>query len=364
MEIDNGAFYRQALLDEQYGKEIKMEHSSADSWKVSERAFPATGPIDAQLRFLLNYAILAPSKHNTQPWLFHVEHNRLEMSADPTRVLSLVDANGRELIMSCGAALANLQVALRYFGFSWMMEMPSRPGEEHLLARLTIDKGEKPDEEERKLFFAITQRRTNRRAFSDRGVPMAMLKRLEKVAGDAGTYLHVMWDEEQRTNLANLVLNADRTLWSDQQFRHELAEWVRPHESNSPDGIPAYALGKADTTSYLGTLALHTLIETPKEDIEGQPRTVKPPVLAVLATINDDWFDWLAAGLALENMLLHARLAGIWASFFSQPTEVPVQRQALRDLLGKTDYPQIVLRLGYATRVPPTPRREVDDVLK
>ena len=208
------------------------------------------------------------------------------------------------------------------------------------------------------------QRRTNRRAFADRGVPIALLKRLKRIAGDAGTYLHVMQDEEQRTNLANLVLNADRTLWADQQFRQELAEWVHPNESNSPDGIPEYALGKADTTSYLGSLSLHTLIEAPEENEGVQQRTVKPPVLAVLSTINDDWFDWLAAGMALENMLLHARLAGLWASFFSQPTEVPEQRQALRDLLGEASYPQIVLRLGYATRVPPTPRRGVGDVLK
>ncbi len=341
-----------------------MKHSPSEPWKVSERDFPATGPIDAQLRFLLNYAILAPSKHNTQPWLFHVDQKSVELYADRTRVLSLVDANGRELIMSCGTALANFLVALRYFGFSWMMELPSTPGKENLLARLTVEKGEEPDEEERKLFFAITQRRTNRRAFTDRGVPIALLKHLKKIAGDAGTTLHVMQDEEQRTNLANLVLDADRTLWADQQFRHELAEWVHPNESNSPDGIPEYALGKADTTSYLGSLSLHSLIEAPEENEEVQQRTVKPPVLAVLSTLNDDWFDWLAAGLALENMLLHARLAGLWASFFSQPTEVPAQRQALRELLGETGFPQIVLRMGYATRVPPTPRRGVDDVLE
>src|SRR5579884_1603277 len=259
-----------------------MEHVSSDPWKISERDFPAKGPMEAQLRFLLNYAILAPSKHNTQPWLFHVERNTIELYADQTRVLSMVDAAGRELIMSCGAALANL---------------------------------------------------------------------------------HVMWDEQQRATLAQLILNADQSLWADPGFRHELAQWVHTNESNSPDGIPAYALGKADTTSYLGMPPLHTLIETSEEKHEAQPRTVKPPVLAVLSTVNDDWFDWLEAGLALENILLHARLAGIWASFFSQPTEVAAQRQALRDLLGKADFPQIVLRLGYASRVPPTPRREVDDIL-
>ena len=76
-----------------------MKHFPSDPWKVSERDFPATGPIEAQLRFLLNYAILAPSKHNTQPWLFHVDQKSVELYADRTRVLSLVDANGRELII-------------------------------------------------------------------------------------------------------------------------------------------------------------------------------------------------------------------------------------------------------------------------
>jgi nitroreductase len=340
-----------------------MELSSSDHWQVSERDFPATGPLEAQLRFLLKYAILAPSKHNTQPWLFHVDQNTIELHADSSRVLSIVDANGRELIMSCGAALANLLVALRYFGFSWLMEMPSNTGENNLLARLTIEHGEQADEQERKLFFAIMQRRTNRRAFTERAVPIALLKQLEEVAGDEGTYLHVIWDEQQRANLANLVLNADQSLWADSQFRHELAQWVHTNESNSPDGIPAYALGKADTTSYLGALPLRTLMEASEEEDETRQPTINPPVLAVLSTVNDDWFDWLEAGLALEKVLLHARLAGIWASFFSQPTEVAVQRQALRNLLGKTDFPQIVLRLGYASRVPPTPRRGVDDVL-
>lgn len=316
-----------------------------------------------QLRFLLNYAVLAPSKHNTQPWLFHVDQNMIELYADRTRVLSVVDANGRELVMSCGAALANLLAALRYFGFSWLMETPSNPGENNLLARLTIEKGVEATEEERKLFFAILQRRTNRRPFTNRSVPIALLRKLESIAGEAGTYLHVMWDERQRAELAHLVLIADHTLWSDQQFRHEMAEWVHLDESNSPDGIPAYALGKADTTSYLGSLNLRTLVDTPEEEVETQQRTVKPPVLAVLSTVADSWFDWLSAGLALENILLHARLAGIWASFFSQPTEVPRLRHTLRNLLGQADFPQIVLRLGYATRVQPTPRRGVDDVL-
>ena len=280
-----------------------------------------------------------------------------------SRVLSVADAQGREMIMSCGAALANLQVALRYFGFFWTMELPSHPGAHHLLARLTIERpGGELREEERKLFFAIMQRHTNRQSFQQRGVPMALLNSLEVVARECGTLLSVVQDEDVLVELANLVLRADHMLWADQHYRRELMQWVRSDDSSYLDGIPTSALGHADTVAYLGQQHLRTLVEN-TEKMKEERDMLKPPVLAVLWTVADTWFDWLTAGIALENILLHARIVGLWASFFSQPTEVPVLRQALRRALEQAEYPQIALRLGYAARVQPTPRRGVNDVL-
>lgn len=345
-----------------------MQHSDPHShpWHISERDFPANGSLKEQLRFLLNYAILAPSKHNTQPWLFHIEDAGVELYADYTRILSVADAHGREMIMSCGAALANLLVALRYFKFSWTMELPTNPGTQHLLARLKVERSnEEPGEEERKLFFALLQRHTNRQAFQRRPVPLRVVQRLEVVARDAGASLAVVRNDEQRVELANLVLSADHALWADQQYRQELAQWIHADESPSLDGIPISALGHADISAYLGQYHLHTLVEN-TEQTQDEADALKPPVLAVLATVADTWFDWLTAGIALENVLLHARIAGLWASFFSQPTEVPTLRQALRRVLEMVEYPQIVLRLGYAAygaRVQTTPRRDVDDVV-
>lgn len=36
-------------------------------WQINEHDFPAAAPPVEQLKFLLRYAILAPSSHNTQP---------------------------------------------------------------------------------------------------------------------------------------------------------------------------------------------------------------------------------------------------------------------------------------------------------
>lgn len=38
-----------------------------DAWKIRSDDFPKAGGIKDQKRFLLNYAVLAPSGHNSQP---------------------------------------------------------------------------------------------------------------------------------------------------------------------------------------------------------------------------------------------------------------------------------------------------------
>ena len=70
---------------------------------IKKHVFPAwAGPAE-RLRFLLRYAILAPSRHNTQPWLFEIEGDELRVYADRSRALPVADPDGRQQLMSCGA---------------------------------------------------------------------------------------------------------------------------------------------------------------------------------------------------------------------------------------------------------------------
>ncbi|MCW5880040.1 MAG: hypothetical protein KIS91_03765 [Anaerolineae bacterium] len=62
-----------------------------DPWAVSESGFPADGRPADKLTYALNYAVLAPSGHNTQPWLFQVKKDQVDLFADPTQALPVVD---------------------------------------------------------------------------------------------------------------------------------------------------------------------------------------------------------------------------------------------------------------------------------
>ena len=94
-----------------------------DAWNISEQDFPSTGSKYDKLKFFLNYAILAPSSHNTQPWLFKIADNSVELYADRTRALPVVDPEDRELTISCGAALYHLLLTIRHFGYEYKLEV-------------------------------------------------------------------------------------------------------------------------------------------------------------------------------------------------------------------------------------------------
>jgi hypothetical protein len=68
--------------------------------EVSEEGFPVQGGPQEKMRFLLTYAVLAPLGHNTQPWLFRLSGEEVELHADRTRGLSVVDPEDRRII-SC-----------------------------------------------------------------------------------------------------------------------------------------------------------------------------------------------------------------------------------------------------------------------
>ena len=88
-----------------------MTGKNYEAWDVLESDYPADSPMEERLKFLLRYAILAPSGPNTQPWKFAINDGSVSVFADLSRALPFVDPSNRTLYMSVGCAIANLAVA-------------------------------------------------------------------------------------------------------------------------------------------------------------------------------------------------------------------------------------------------------------
>lgn len=332
------------------------------AWAIPAEAFPSDGFLSDRLEFLLRYAILAPSPHNTQPWLFRLNYNDVEILADPGRLLRVVDPHGRQLHLACAAALFNLRVAAEYFGQGWTAEVLPDPAKPTFLARFTLHAGMDTSAEDVLLFHALTRRRTHRGPFLPDPLPGDLPGELAEAATREGAWLSVIDSEEGRHALAELISEADRLQWADPAFRRELAAWIRSEDSR-PDGIPAHDLGIHDWLAFAGPALIRTFDRGKGQAARDADIAIHSPALAVLGTPDDDPRAWMAAGQALQSVLLRAQAAGISVSHLNQPVEIDTLRPRVAQLAGRQGHPQVLLRLGYGADIPPTPRRDLHRVL-
>ncbi len=311
-----------------------------------------------QVRHVVEAATLAPSVHNTQPWRFVSHVDGFALLAERSRQLAVLDPTGRQLHLSCGAALANACVAARALGLDAHVRLlPSSDGD--LLADVTLVPGSPATAPELALAEAVLARHTTRTAFTPTPLQAAVLAELAAVAESEGAMLRQVRPEEM-TELLVLLSQADALEEGNPAYRQELATWVRATHG-SDDGIPSAAL--ADLTDRGSSLRLRDFALTSHEQGSGGAPVVERPDVVVLTTVGDDAAAWLHAGQALELVLLHAAVAGVQAQPLGQVTDTEAPRRRLQAVLGLVGVPQLVLRLGHTTGSAGTARRAVDDVL-
>jgi hypothetical protein len=320
----------------------------------------ATSILVRQAGNLIGVAGRAPSLHNTQPWRFTVSGDAIELYADARRQL-LVDPDGREMLISCGAALYGLRLAVRSLGYQPEVEpLPEQPGGRPL-ARVHLGTAAPMTAEERKMVLAVPHRHTHRGPFEAVPLPAGLFTQLRDDARAEGATLTEITPGPAREELMALVANSGRRQDRDPLSRAETWRWSRDVTSAERDGVPAHAFRAAPGREP---------DRLPQRDFDlgrgigllpaGGPA---PAVTAVLSTTADSLADWLRAGQALYRLLLRAASRWVFASLNTQPLEDAVSRTVIADRLALPGAPQMLLALGVSRTARPTPRRATGDLV-
>lgn len=306
---------------------------------------------------LLATAVRAPSSHNTQPWRFRIESGGVSIHADRQRRLPVNDPDDRELHISCGCALMNLRVAAAASGQGYRLEtFPDGDGSS-CLARL-VWQDDAPDADEAGLAGATERRRTCRQRFAPSAVSRDVIDALWAMAEAEGARMDVVEPGERRRAVARLIEEGDAIQWRNPRWRRELAAWIR--SKGRGDGLATPAL-----VVPFARAAVRALNMGGRVGAHDRQLAEDAPCLLVLSTDGDERGDWLRAGQALERVLLAACELGLQTSYLNQPVQVETLRPRLRETLGTTGHPQIVLRLGYPSGdLPVTPRRPLTEVIE
>ncbi|HPS92791.1 MAG TPA: hypothetical protein PKV33_11580 [Methanothrix sp.] len=330
-------------------------------WNVREADFPISGTVYDQLKFLLNYAVLAPSGPNTQPWKFSIKDDEVFLVADYSRSLPSLDPSHRTLYLSHGCVLTNLLLAAEHFGFAYDAKcLPDgTSGERTASIRFSKKAAPRrfPD-----LFSEITRRHTNRKSFEQRPIETEKLQKLEDYTKGKGFRLDILTSDEGKAEMADILARAQKMQLGNKDLRKELAAWIRPNNSKEKDGLPGYSFGYSDFESYLGSFIFGTLDMSSSRARVETANMLASPAVAVLSAETDDKMTWLKAGIVFETLFLMATRMEVRFDLFSQPIALPELRNGMAKILN-VKYPQLLIRMGYAEPSRHTPRRPVEEVL-
>ena len=324
-------------------------------------------PIPAdQVGYLIATAARAPSVHNTQPWRFKVSQDAIELYADPRRKLR-IDTVGREMLISCGAALFGLRLAIRSLGYLPVTELLPDPARLRLLARVRLGAAAAATGAERRMLEAIPHRHTHRGPFADEPLPEGLLPGLQHDALAEDARLVLVEPARSYGQLADIVNAVGRRQDLDSVARAEMRRWSRTVGSAARDGVPAQAFpGQAFPQAGSGQRARLRQRDFDLGRGLGLLVAGGPPAAAtaVLVTRGDGRADWLRAGQALHRLLTHAAAKWVFASLHSQPLEAAAIRSEIQARLALPGAPQMLLQLGLARTTQATARRPPAELME
>lgn len=314
-----------------------------------------------ELRDLIRYATLAPNGHNTQPWRFHVEADRIEILPDLARRTPAVDPDDHHLFVSLGCAAETLALAAR---------ARNLPGETRFDAAgdgsaiFTFGEGPAP---EAALFEAITHRQSTRGDYDRRPIAARDLRAMALAAETPGIDLVLITEQPQLDRIRDLVVAGNSAQMADITFVRELKSWLRfsPRQAmTTGDGLFSATTGNPTLPAWLGPHMFDIAFKADAENDKYARQLRSSAGVAVFVSEHDDKEHWMRAGRACQRFALQATALGIKHAFVNQPVEVAKLRPDLAALVGMPGRrPDLVMRFGYGPALPFSARRPVHAVL-
>ncbi|MGV0745051.1 Acg family FMN-binding oxidoreductase [Mycolicibacterium sp. XJ870] len=303
----------------------------------------------------------APSLHNTQPWRWVADADGLKLFLDPNRVVYSTDRSAREAVISCGAMLDHVRVAMAAAGWGTTVERFPNPNNLDHLATLHFREMEFVTDAHRRRAEAILARRTDRLPMTGYAAWDSFEPVLRAQLAGGPVHLDVLSDDV-RPDLAEAVALTESLRLYDSAYHADLTWWTTPFATE--DGIPQSSLVSAEESDRVSVSRAFpvTRHSERRRHVNDDSATI-----VVLSTDGYSRADALECGEALSAALLECTLAGLSTCPVTHVTELHASRDIIGTLIGRDACPQVLLRIGTAPGLeevpPPTARRPVEAFL-
>lgn len=349
-------------------------YSSSDKHSlVRDNIKAAAESVDTLLpaeREILYLASLAPSGHNTQPWLVeYIEPYRWIIGNDRSRWLPAVDQTQRETILSIGAFLQNLEYAAGAFGYTCAWNLLAATNQDERVMEVKLTKtGAKSDFDTEK----IQTRRTVRSHYRRELIRKEDLDHIVGSESDGFHYLPAGGKESEFVN--EQTIEANRIQAYRDPAQEELADWIRfsskaaekyrdglTTASMEIDGIPGFIVRNFYNKENVMSKDFRD------QGIDKVRSQVSQSAGWILLTSKDSSVETLLeCGRRLQRLLLRIRERNIAIHPMTQILEERSTQEVLNDSINLNETVQFILRTGYLDQYPRpvSLRRPVDWFLR
>lgn len=312
-------------------------------WKIKIQDFPNTQPLQEQIKFLLQFALLAPSGHNSQPWTFKLNSNKVEILIKQDRFLAQNDKQGRQSYISFGCLLENLLIAADYFGFQNKIINFPYPD---CIAIVEFVKIRNITNQPEHLVNSITKRSTDRGEYLAKKPEINILSNLQKNPYNVTVSIA---DNETKNALGKTMVEAGIQVMDNNNFREELSNFIKSNTTNSSYGMPGFTLGIPMPISFIASTLIKKInLSKISKSKDFNLLKKSTPLILVLSTRDDTKESWVESGKALENLWLKITKLGLSCSALAAAVQVPNYREEIKKILKINTNPQIILRCGYS----------------
>lgn len=332
------------------------------AWQIQENDFPTNGSTSDQIHFLLGYAILAPSTHNAQPWLFEIDGDVCKIYLDESKRLPEADPTGRDAWISIGCMLENLLIAARHFSFE--PEITWYTAGSHIA---TLKFGKQDDSTTNESLLSVIPHRWNARGFFlEKSIPDSILSELEKIPRSyQGIELSCIQDTGAVDKIARLTAAGVKEAQGTRAFRREFASYFHSNITKKYTGIPGFAVTLPLIPSFILPKLLMVADLSPVLSKINYKSVKNAPLVCVLSSSDDSPRTWVEVGRTAQRCMLELNAQELRTSVYVASVEIGEYYKDLQVITGLDARPQFLFIAGYMdTEEKHTPRIPVSDLFK
>jgi hypothetical protein len=306
--------------------------------------------LEDKLRFILQYAMLAPSRNNTKPWLFEVSGNQIRIFADLSKRLDQADPYYRELYLSLGCVIANLEIAAEYYELKYSTCIFTGEPINNIVAIVNIlPETNTHNIYPSNLFENISKRYIDRNPYLNKPISQQDIKEIyASIRWIEGVSLHIVDREEIINYLAELTYQAEQEQFENTAYRDEQIKWLTTDHNH--DGLPISFFHLSPINSLI--FPFYKNFNFGEDKIDYDLELIKAsPYVGILTSDGNEKSDWITTGVAFQILALNITRLGLAYQPMTAITEEHSAKTKLQEMLRSTKTPQMFFRFGYPAQI-------------